>query len=471
VFAGVERSGQAAVHRLQRLDRGHVAELVDAARPGRTNDELQRRLHAETEGLPFLLVEYLRVLDPDADGVGSLPDGARDLFRSRLDPVSETARQVLSAAAVLGRSFDVTTVRVTSGRTDDETVAALEELTDHGLVREATSDYDFTHEKLRAMVYADTSLARRRLLHARAAATAHDAVTAARHLQLAGDEAAAAAAYVRAADQARSVFAHPEAVGHLRSALALGHPDASALHAAIGALQTLTGDYAAALGRYEMAAATAGAADLAGIEHSLGQLHHRRGDWGLAAAHLGAALHATPSVDEGTRARITADLSLAAHDGGQAERAVELARQAYDLAVSADDLHALAQAENLLGLLASSTDRTAEAIVHLESSLALAERVDDPSARIAALNNLALAHRARGETDAAVALTREALDRCAVLGDRHREAALHNNLADLLHAAGAPEEAMQHLKSAVATFAEIGADDGPQPEIWKLVRW
>ena len=45
-----------------------------------------------------------------------------------------------------------------------------------GLVREATTDtpsaepgYDFSHEQLRALVYDETSLARRRLLHRRVA--------------------------------------------------------------------------------------------------------------------------------------------------------------------------------------------------------------------------------------------------------------------------------------------------------------
>ena len=470
VVAGLDRSGRAAVHELERLDVGHVTELLDAAHPHRSAAELERRLHAETEGLPFLVVEYLRVLDPEAEA-WDLPEGARALLRSRLDPVSETGRQILSAAAVLGRSFDATTVRVTSGRTEEETVAALEEVTDDGLVREGTLNYDFAHEKLRAMVYAETSLARRRLLHGRAAATALDAVSAARHLELAGDDAAAALAYVRAADQARSVFANAEAAGHLRAALALGHPDSSALHAGIGELQTLSGDYAGALSSYEMAAATAPRGELAGIEHSLGQLHHRRGEWALAEAHLSAARQVSPMPDDGRRARITADLSLAAHARGRADRAAELAHEAHDLAVAAGDLRALAQAENLLGLLASSADQTDQAIAHLQASVALADQVDDASARIAALNNLALAHRARGETDSALALTREALATCAALGDRHREAALHNNLADLLHAGGEPEEAMQHLKLAVSLFAEIGADAGHSPEIWKLVRW
>ena len=66
---------------------------------------------------------------------------------------------------------------------------------------------------------------------------------------------------------------------------------------------------------------------------------------------------------------------------------------------------------------------------------------------------------------------RAALDLRAAQGDRHREAALHNNLADLMHAAGQHEDAMRHLKLAVAIFAEVGLEGEPRPEVWKLVRW
>ena len=78
-----------------------------------------------------------------------------------------------------------------------------------------------------------------------------------------------------------------------------------------------------------------------------------------------------------------------------------------------------------------------------------------------------------GETENAIRLTKSALTLCRVHGDRHREAALLNNLADLLHANGQTEEAMAHLKQAVAIFAEIGESESlhRQPEVWKLVEW
>jgi len=469
VVAELERTGSGVVRRLGRLSEAAVGELLTATRPG-AGAELARRLHQETEGLPFLLVEYLSTLGDDP--AWPLPAGARELLLTRLDAVGETARQVLAAAAVIGRSFDVGTVRAASGRSEEETVGGLEELVGRGLIREGSFDYDFGHERLRALVYEETSLARRRLLHGRAAdALTGPAAAVARHLRLAGRDAEAAEAYARAAADARALFANAEALEHLRAALALGHGDLAALHAAIGDLHTLRGDYADALASYETAAAHCPPQLLAGLEHRIGQVHHRRGERALANSHFRAALAAASASDLGARARITADLSLTAHDDDGPARAAELAEQARALAEQAGDPRALGQAHNLLGALATSAGDTATALGHLDRSLALAQTTADPGARVAALNNLALAHRARGELDRALELTTTALELCSTLGDRHREAALHNNLADLLHAAGRPEQAMEQLKRAVAIFAEVGGEGEPQPEVWKLARW
>jgi len=455
------------VRRLGRLEETDVAELVAATIRG-AGPDFVRRLHVETEGLPFLLVEYLSARDVEAPW--PLPAGARELLLARLDAVSETGRQVLAAASVIGRSFDSGTLRAISGRSEEETVSALEELVSRGLVREGRFDYDFTHERLRALVYDETGLARRRLLHGRAAEVIASPLAAvARHLRLAGRETEAADAYVRAADEASAVFANAEALEHLQAALALGYGDPAALHARVGDLHTLHGDYADALASYETAAADCGPAELAEVEQRIGQVHHRRGEWGLAATHLAAALATAP--DAAARARVTADLSLTAYDGGDPRRASELAERARALAEAVGDPQALGQALNLLGALATSAAEPGEAIEHLTRSLALAEAAEDRGARVASLNNLALAHRARGELDRALELTRTALELCVERGDRHREAALHNNLADLLHAAGRTEPSMAELKLAVAIFAEVGGEGEPQPEVWKLARW
>ena len=474
VVVELERAGDAVVHPLGRLGADDVAAVTRALRPEAAEPAVVRRLHVETEGVPFLVVEYLRELDLSAPR-WSLPGSVRALMRTRLAQVSEVGRQLLAAAAVLGRSVDVDVVRATSGRAEDEVVTGLEELTRHGLVREDGQGYDFTHETLRTLVQEDTSLARRRLLHRRAAEATDDPGVQARHLEQAGDAAAAAAAHLRAAARARSVFAHVQALSHLRAALALGHPDAAVIEVEAADLLTLLGDYAAAAASLERAAATADDPRLLGtIEHRLGQVHHRSGSWTLAQAHLAEALVALDPRDPheaGARARVTADLSLAVLSAGEPGRAHALAVEALAAAGAAADVQAQAQANNLLGLLASRDGDMRAAVAHLETSLTLAADAEDGSARVAALNNLALAHRDAGELDAAAARTREALRLCTELGDRHRQAALHNNLADLLHARGDAEEAMGQLKRAVALFADVGAVAGEGAEIWKLVQW
>src|SRR4029079_19218415 len=96
--------------RRPRLTRADVAELAGAAGIGQHAE----RLYDETEGLPLFVVEYLAALE------GADPDrphgGVRELLDARLDGVGEAASQLLAAAAVIGRSFDVDTLRATSGR-------------------------------------------------------------------------------------------------------------------------------------------------------------------------------------------------------------------------------------------------------------------------------------------------------------------------------------------------------------------
>lgn len=495
--AEARRAGLATLLPLARLDQPAVLDLVQAtmAAAGDQAEALGERLYHETEGLPFFLAEYLaevaRSGQATPQGDWPLTGGGRDLLRSRLARVSETGWQLLTTAAVIGRSFDYNTLRAASGRSDEETIAALEELIDQGIVLEVNGGdesgrliYDFSHEKLRALVFEQSSLARRRLLHRRVAEAlaGHgrsqrdidaSAGQIAQHYRLAGQEKEAARYHKLAGEHAHRLYANAEALAHFEMALALGHPEAAALHEAIGDLQTLKGEYSAALASYETAAALSNPETLAEVEHKLGNLYQRQGAWELAEGRYRAALAAS-SVEEnaGRQARLYADWTLAAHHLGQSGRAQELAQRALELAEAAGDAQALAQAHNILGILASGQNRLEQAQDHLRRSLALAETLGDSSARIAALNNLALVERARGNLDQALALTETALEGCVSQGDRHREAALRNNLADLLHAAGRPEAAMAQLKQAVIIFAEIGAaGDAPRPEIWKLVEW
>lgn len=480
LLAGALRANTSHHLKLARLQLVDVQALLQAL-PQPQSVSLAQRLFTETEGLPLFIAEYLATLPPQANVDWQLPASIRELLAAKLAALGEIGQQVLAAAAVLGRSFEFELAQATSGRSEEETLAALEELLARGLVHEVNNGYDFSHDQLRRMTYEQTSLARRRILHRRAAETLvsgsrHNLPLAAgqiaAHFQQAGQAEPAAHYFHLAGERARSLYAHAEALEYFQAALATGHAQPAALHEAMGDLHTLRGEYSAALRSYEAAASTAPTETLAELERKLGNVYDRLGEWELAESHFRTAQatlngEAAPAA----QARLFADWARAAHHTGHAEQAAEHAQRALQLAEATADAHALALAHNVLGLTASRAERYAEARAHFEASLQLAEARRDPDARVAALNNLALACREAGDVARALQLTETALALCASLGDRHRVAALHNNLADLHHALGEERVAMHHLTQAVTLFAEVGDQPNAQPEIWKLVEW
>ena len=442
--------------------------------------------------MPYFVVEYLAAARAAAADGWTLPPSVRALLLARLAAVDGVTAQLLQTAAVIGRGCDYGLLLAASGRSEEEVVTAIESLLAQRLLQErgdegaspAGLSYDFTHHKLRTVVYDEMSLVRRRLLHRRVAETLiaqtrplprsnPRAGQIANHLRLAGAESAAADYYVQAGDQARALFANSEALHHYQSALALGASPPALVHEAIGDLHTLGGDYGAALTAYETAAALADTADLGRLEHRLGLVYQRRGDWDLAAAQFQAAGERWSEVTAtGELAHLYADWSRNAHQQGAVEEAQQRAAQALALAQAAGDPAALAQAHNMLGMLARGAADLSAAQKHLVASLAAAQTLIDPTVHVAALNNLALARADAGQMADAEALLLEALSLCAAVGDRHRQAALHNNLADLFHRRGDREASMAQLKQAVTIYAEIGATaDDWQPEIWKLSEW
>lgn len=205
-----------------------------------------QRLHKETDGNPFFLLETLRalldqaVVRPVADGWETdwdkvtrdyrelpLPESVRALLHSRLRALTPAARQVADIAAVVGLKFDPALVWRASGRSEEELVDALDELVARQIIRETQPlTYAFTHDKLQEEAYHELSTARRRLLHRRVgealSALDPNAVTAlSRHFEQAQDWIRAATYALRAGQTARGVFAHSEARAHFERALVL----------------------------------------------------------------------------------------------------------------------------------------------------------------------------------------------------------------------------------------------------------
>ncbi|MEO8328742.1 MAG: tetratricopeptide repeat protein, partial [Candidatus Nanopelagicales bacterium] len=436
-------------------------------------------VHRRTSGVPRLVVEHVAAAHAGTAAAGPM----RDLVLARLEAASATARQLVSAAGVLGAVVDPELLRSTAGRAELESVDALEEAVSRGLLVEVADrgGYDFPHDMLRDIALERTSLARQQLLHGRAAdalmrrrtadATAWPAAAVAQHLAAAGRREEAAAWYWTAAAESRALYAHREELDQLRAAQAAGFEPAK-VHEATGDALTRLGRYRDAIVAYEQAAATTdGAGSLAEIEHKLANVHDRLGDWSIAQAHLESAQELlTPDGSLELRARVTADLALVLHRQAQSERALEQAQAAAAWAESSEDALALAQANNVLGVLATGQGELDLAISHLEKSVNWAAQLADVGPAVAASNNIARVYELAGRNDDALQAAENALRLGVRQGDRHRVAALHTNLADLLHRRGREGEAREHARAAAESFADVD-DAGIRPQVWTLVEW
>jgi len=243
---GLVRLGILQEIRLEGLPQIEVLRLVRHLSGQSSGAELfSQRLHQETGGSPFFLLETLRamfeagILWEDEAGWSTgvdeitedyrelpLPDTVYEVIRDRLRRLSPQARQVLEAGAVVGHQFDFELVRATSGRREGEVVDALDTLLARQVISEHEGSYRFNHDLIRAVVKAGLSPVRRQLLHRRAGRALEqldpDAVaTLARHFDAGGEEERALHYYAQAARRAEALFAWREAEGYQSRMLAL----------------------------------------------------------------------------------------------------------------------------------------------------------------------------------------------------------------------------------------------------------
>jgi DNA-binding CsgD family transcriptional regulator len=157
---------------------------------------------------------------------GTLPTGLAALLLSRVERVSDSAQQVLRAAAVAGGGADDDLVRAASGLPDDVYEEAVREAAGHQLLAfDEPNGYRFRHALLREAVYADLMPGERTRLHARIASLLAGvpgaAAALAHHSMASHDIPGAFAASVQAGVEAERLGAPAEAHRHYDMALEL----------------------------------------------------------------------------------------------------------------------------------------------------------------------------------------------------------------------------------------------------------
>ena len=125
-----------------------------------------KSLFEDTEGNPLFIVESVRAGWPATGGASALSPRLQAVVTARVRRLTQATRDLLGVAATVGRDFTVALLREASTLDEMALALALDEAWRRGLVREHGADgYDFSHGRIRDVVYDELAPAERRHHH------------------------------------------------------------------------------------------------------------------------------------------------------------------------------------------------------------------------------------------------------------------------------------------------------------------
>src|SRR5712692_374972 len=166
---------------LARLTHDEVEAMLRAifALTRSTRLELHDPIYALTEGNPFFVEEALKALIAAREiyytngrwerkplGELHIPRSVQDAVQQRTDQLSESARRVLTLAAVAGRRFDFALLQQLAQYDEQQLLLLMKELIAAQLVvEESAEQFAFRHALTRQAIYADLLVRERKALH------------------------------------------------------------------------------------------------------------------------------------------------------------------------------------------------------------------------------------------------------------------------------------------------------------------
>jgi DNA-binding NarL/FixJ family response regulator len=461
---------------LERLNPAEVSGFLAAIYDVEPSFRVVDAIHTRTGGNPFFLEELVASSGdmPGAHPEAPLPWSVAELVRSALDDLDPDVRDMVNAAAVLGRRFSFDLLAAVTGAGEGELIARLRAAVDAGLLVEVDPDvFGFHHELAREAVESALLGREQRRLHERALTALREAGSR-DHVALA-EHARGAGRFDDMVDQARLGARESLALGSSYQALRLAEtglaevPDDEELlmwAARAAWLASLPDD---ALHHSERWLAVARAAG--DVDHEAAALAMRirvafeHGDIRSMVEHTEALEGVIDRVTtEEARGRAMAAIAQSYMLRDQAEPAGRWADEALALAEAhgLDRVRLAAMVEKGSTLL-MDPGRVDEARALLTAAADEAERVGDHVLAARSLNNLVW--HARQWSD--VADVRRLIDRAGAEATAagFDSMAVHDVAASLAQLAAAEGD----LAGAIARLDEVGGGDGRAG--WTKASW
>ena len=394
-LAQQDRERRALEFALERISKRDVDEMLAAIfdLSPTTRSELLNTLYPLTEGNPFFVEEVLTSLRVDgglyyADGAWRskelvslrIPRSVQAAVQQRSDRLSETARELLTLAAVAGRRFDVDLLLQITGQTEAQFLHILKELIATQLVVEESGEhFAFRHALTRHAIYEQILKRERKALHRTLAETIEQVyqTTLDTHLEDLAHH------YIRA-EMWEKAFTYTQRAGE----------KAQALYAPRAAVQHFTNALEAAQ-KIEML-------QLAPLYLARGQAHEMLGELENARTDFERATAEAVSARDGYMEWQGLMALGLFWSGRDYSRAGEWFRQAGTKASSLADPLLQAHSLNRLANWYVNTGQTAEGVQTHHEALAIFEALQDQQGTAETLDLLGMAYGLHGDAVSAV---------------------------------------------------------------------
>ncbi|HET89506.1 MAG TPA: tetratricopeptide repeat protein, partial [Chloroflexi bacterium] len=488
---------EVALHHLEPSDRQQL--LINLIGISDWPAAVREIILERTEGNPLYIEEVIRTLIDDCVLIQdensqwqlrgdvetiSMPDTLQGVLMARLDRLDEPSRWTAQLASVVGRVFPFDILVHIVPENGSRLNRCLVQLQQYETIRETRRMpellYTFKHAMMQEVCYRSLLTRTRRQYHCKIAeylaisrsAGRRDAESniplIAHHAFVGQDWQRALQYQLQAGQQAQKFFANQGAIEHLENALrSAEHLDESAtgeqrqtIHAALGELLTITGQYDHAREHLDLALALAVERDDQDAHaHAcrwFARGYELRGEYPAAFDWIDRGLDVLSGRETGEAAELFLIAGLIHTRQGEYDKALSRCQDALRIAQELGELTVLARAYNLLGHITRLRGASASAIEHFQQAFDLYERAGDIQGQATVHNQIANAHFDLGQWQEASHHYHRAREIFDQTGDVYNHVIADNNLGGIARNQGRLDDALAFYEEALTSLKQIG---------------
>ncbi len=449
--------------------------------------DLTERIHRETEGNPFFVLEVIKLLVEEGGITGNddsgwnlsadiddmdVPSRVYDVIKRRLDRLMTDQREILECASIEGEEFRSEVI----GRVLEinrlkllKNLSGIEKT--HRLIHSLPKKYRFDHTKIREVLYKGMIYDLRREYHRIVGDTILGLYKddteppvneLAHHYYEAGDD-RAGYYLVKAGDYAKERFANTEAVRLYQLALGILEKthDKAKVSESLGEVCGMMGEYGRAIELFNDAFRLSEDIEV-NVRNlrKMAEAHQKRGEFARSLEVIGNAKTLIEEISSPEKGRILVIEGNTHYRKGDSDKAMPIFSEAVKLFQQFGGDRDLGNAIRAMGNIHLNRGEFEEALEHYEKSLTVMEKTGDNVGIASALNNMGIVYQDIGESERALDFYQRSLEIEEKIGNKWGIAQSLNNIGIVYRNKNQPAKALEYYKSSLKIKEKIGDRQG-----------